>query len=778
MKGKYFLYIAIAGCFVLHSLHIYGQNIVINEFMSDNESTIRDEDNDFSDWIEIYNNSNQKINLLNYALSDKDDELGKWKFPNIFIQPHDFIIVFASGKNRKDTNQLHTNFRISSDDELYLVNNKGIIINKIEIISLISNESYVRYSDGSDNWYKTLHPTPGDSNIICNQISFSEEGGFYISPFSLILTSLFGDTIFYTLDGSDPTDSSLYYSEPILLNYKYSIPNNISEIPTSPPQSLIGYKAWESPLGIIDKASIVRCASFKNGKRTSKIYTQTYFIDSTIKSKYDIPVISLVTEEKNLFDYDTGIYVPGKYYDVDDPNWTGNYFERGINWEKDVHIEYFSSIGIKYISQNAGLRIHGARSRQCAQKSLRLYAREEYGEKYFNYRLLPHRSNKKYCKFVLQSTMGMSTGNTVIKDVLANEIVRYLNLEFQDYQPVVVFLNGEYWGIHTIRDVIDENYISYLYNIDEDSVDLISTGRRVYAGSSRHYSKLLSFIDSNDMSNKSNYDYIKSQIDVDNYIDYQIAELFLVNIDWPANNTRLWRPQTSNGKWRWILFDLGYGFHDYSYNMLVRSTNDDTATTQRNPPYSTYLFRKLLKNDEFVDQFINRYEELLNNDFSSSQTINKLDFVKQLYSNEIPRHAIRWNAPEDFKDWINDCNYYLLSFLEKRPCGAEKNIIDFFNLSDFGYCYSSINDVRNGELKISSNPNNGVFFVSNSSLHKLKGDFAIYDVTGKIIYQEKKILLEANCKKYFYLNDLPDGMYILHYSNLNTIEKHKIIICR
>jgi len=290
---------------------------------------------------------------------------------------------------------------------------------------------------------------------------------------------------------------------------------------------------------LIDKANIIRFASFRNGQRTSKIYTKTYFIDKNIFSKYNMPVISLVSEEDNLFNYELGIYVPGTHYDPENPEWSGNYFKDGDEWERPVHIEYFENDGCLGFSQNAGIRIHGLKTRQAAQKSLKLYARNEYGDKYFNYPLLPQKSITEYKRFLLQTTMGSWRGNPIIGDVLAHEIVRDLNFEYQDYQAVVVYLNGEYWGIHTLRDRIDERYIAYTNNVDKDSVDIINGNFwLVEAGSNEHYLKLADFIEVKDLSFESNYEYVKTQIDIYSFIDYQIAEMFFSNKDWPDNNQK------------------------------------------------------------------------------------------------------------------------------------------------------------------------------------------------------------------------------------------------
>jgi len=161
-------------------------------------------------------------------------------------------------------------------------------------------------------------------------------------------------------------------------------------------------------------------------------------------------------------------------------------------------------------SQDAGLRIHGGKTRQASQKSLRLYARNEYGEKYFNYKLLPKRNVNKYKRFLLRTTMGAWGGQTIIKDILAQNISASLNIDHQKFQPVIVYINGEYWGIHTIRDRIDERYIEYTHNVDKDSIEF-KEGWEISNG------PLAAFIKNNSLEQQGNYEYVKTKIDIDNY---------------------------------------------------------------------------------------------------------------------------------------------------------------------------------------------------------------------------------------------------------------------
>ena len=753
------------------SISLNGQ-VVINEFMSNNTTTIADKDGEYSDWIELYNTSSLPINLLNFSLSDKNDNLYKWQFPDVTISAHGFLLVFASGKDILNPDELHTNFKIAAAGEpLFLSNNLGQLMDEIEEVELAEDVSYGRSPDGSDNFLIFTLQTPKATNNLNNKLTFELEAGFYTSPFFQKITSLTDDIIYYSLDGSVPDENSNVYSDSLRIDYQYFAPNVFSNIPTTPDQSVISLKAWESPKEIIDKANIIRYASYNNGLRTSEIYTHTYIVDSTIFEKYEMPVISLITESENLFDEEEGIFVPGIHYDANDSQWTGNYFQRDDIWEKPAHIEYYEKDGTLGFSQNIGIKIHGGKTRHGAQKSLKLFARDEYGKKYFDYPLMPHREHEQYKRFILRTTMG-TWHNTLLNDVFAHEIARGIGINYQDYRPAIVFINGEYWGIHTIRDKIDERYIGYSYDMDEDDVEFRGFFNFPYL-------ELTQFIRANDLSVDVHYDSVTQLIDIENFIDYHITEMFLQNTDWPANNMELWRPINPVGKWLWIYYDIDGGFSNHSYNMFEHMATNDTTIISPNSPSSTFMFRNLIKNQKFRNQFINRYAELLNNDFQTDTLNRKLNQLIQLYEPEVLRHFARWNYVEDIPDWKNTIDETIRYFIQNRPCAVEKHLVNFFDLSDFGFdCVRNGEEQQDNKFLIAPNPNNGNFFIYNQTLTDIEGDVFISDLVGRTVFMENNFSLKENKKAYFDFSHLPNNTYFFIFQNENFQEVLKFVLIK
>jgi len=747
--------------------------------MSLNETIITDEDGDFSDWIEIYNSSTVAINLDGYAITDNPDDLFKWTFPALLLQPDSFLLIFASSKNKLTPPYLHTNFKINNDGEhLLLTDNQGNLIYHFLPIELVADVSYGSRPDGSAelNYFET--PTPGNSNDYSNSLYFSHERGFYAEPFNLSINSEgSNDQVYYTLNGSIPTPVSFLYQSPVFIDYVYDKPNSFSLIKTCLDTAYQSNEIiWTPPSGLVDKANILRVRSFIGDIPSSKVYSFTYFVDSNIFIQPVYPVISLITDSLNLFSYDTGIYLPGAYWDESDPLWTGNYYQTGDDWERDMHIEYFEQNKEIGFFQDAGTRIHGKQTRRRPQKSFRMYARNKYGKNEFDYQLLPNKDTDTYKKFLITNTYGCWNG-TMFKDPLAHDIARNLNMDVVDYRIVTVFMNGEYWGIHTIREYLDENQLSLSNNIDKSSIDLLKDGNHIVYGSNNAYKELVDFIENNDLSNANNYNYVSDRIDISNFIDYQLTEIYLRNIDWPGSNIKVWRSSELDNKWRWLLFDLDASFGLYDYNMMEHATLEG-GTEWPNPDWSTMFLRKLLENENFMTLFIERYAELLNSTFNKDTIVNKIILFRDLYGQDIERHIERWNFPESINSWEGKIQWSLYEFARERPCIVQENVVEFFGLEEFGFdCNEmTIDSSLKNFFEISPNPNNGEFNITFSHEIKEHIQLSIIDMNGKKIYYDE-ITKQDGCI-YVNFSFMKSGLYFIQINSGELSGTAKLIISK
>lgn len=754
---------------------LIAQGLVINELVSDNTLGTVDEDGEASDWVELYNASGEAVDVGGMGLSDEEGNEFKWVFPSREIEAWGYLVVFASGKDRIDGGELHANFSVGSEGEkLWLVGSEGEIVDEVDEVELCDDKSYGRLPDGGV-WNMLETPSFGNTNNLNDIVSSSYDGGYYNENIVVELLSEMGDDIYYTLNGSIPTTMSNQYSEGILMYDRDSDPNKLCEIPTSPIDESLDYPAWSMPSGLIDKANILRFCAYREGVMTSAVETRTFFVDENIFSKYTMPVLSIVVEKDDFFSDGTGIYVPGELYDSEDPFWTGNYFQRGELWERDVHLEYFEMDGTLGFAQNAGVRIHGGITRSAAQKTLKFYARSEYNKRFFEYPLIPQKEFTEYKRFLLSSSMG-EKGDAVLKDVVAGEITRGFSFETQGSQEVIVFINGEYWGIQMIRDRIDKYYAGYEGGLNEDSVDLISGigWKAAFAGSSDGYFELIQFIEDNDLAEEENYQFVISEIDIQDYIDYTVTEMFLANYDWPGNNVKIWRPSDGSGKWRWIFFDLGWAYNGTDFNMFQHCTNVDEDVVWPNSRESTFLFRNLIKNQNFVESFTNRYAQILSEDFNRSNLLNISFAVKELYEDEMEKNIRRWHYPSSYSNWESAFSSEIQDFFEERPCEVENNIIEFFDLETFEFDCNS--EISFETLTVWPNPSDGNFTIQNNSLSTIRGDLSISNLAGVTVFFAADVHFNAFEALQIAHLDISQGMYILNINGLYFRKVVKIVI--
>ena len=765
----------------------FSQQLVINEFMSANKNVLQDEFGDYPDWIEIYNPSQQTVNLLNWYLTDDQDDLTKWSFSYLLIEPGDFILVFASGKDTTTSQNIHTNFKIKSEgEELILSNSEGILIDQTDATELGSDQSFGRVTDGSELFEIFYTSSPGTSNgnnIILNNITTSHPAGYYVDSITLeIYSSKPNDVIHYTLDGSTPTLDSPVYIGSLHFSSGNSTAPNISQIPTTPmegPWPLPQF-IWKQPDYNLIRADVIRYRSFTGQNPSSGILSKSYFINESIFGRFSFPVISLILDSGNFYNYDTGIYIPGKRFDDFGWNWwpDGNYINNGSEWERYAHVELFENDGEISISQDCGVRINGGWSAVMPQKSLRVIADNKYGANDFNYPLFPESEHDEYKNFVLRNS-----GNDFIyshfRDAFMQSLLTGLDMELQAFSPAVVFVNGNYWGIHGIRERYDEHYFKRHFDIVEDSLMVVGVCGSQEMGDNQEYNDMIGFIENNSLEIQSNYDYIKTKIDIQNFIDYHIAEIYFGNNDWPCNNNKTWKTTDSDSRWRWLIFDLDISFwynNDYQFNSL------EDALAVNSPNYyncecSTFLLRKLLENNEFKQQFIDRYAYHLNTTFHEDTVINKLNEFVYLLDEEMQYHIQRWHYPQTYNQWINKTEA-MSEFAIFRPCYCAEHVISKFNLDEFDFsCNTSSSDLFDQQLrfKLYPNPGAGIFYLENLDVLPYKSKVKVINSSGQQV-AGFNINFERNEAKKFNLSELRNGLYLVVILIDNSIYTEKVII--
>ena len=563
---------------------------------------------------------------------------------------------------------LHTNFKIASEGEtIFLTNPSGELVDMVDSTLIPTDVSFGRQPDEGDEWYFYSEPTPGTANNTdgfneyCEYPEFSYEAGFY--PYDIEVSLSINSEIqqiFYSLDGSIPTEDSFLYSGPIP----------------------------------IESTIVLRATVIHPGCSPGVVVTHSYLIDE----QSTLPVVSLTTDPINLWDEDFGIYVLGSAASNNFPYFGANFWE---DWERPVHIELFEPDGELGFSLDAGVKIFGGWSRGLDQKSLAIYARSTYGSSQINYQIFPDKQIESFKAIVLRNSgndwFGSGQDNaSMLRDGMMTGLMNETGLDHQAYRPAVVYINGDYWGIHNIREKVNEEFLaSNNPGVDPDDLDELELGGDIIEGDNQDYLAMINFIENNDLSIPENYIQIADQVNIENFIDYYIIQIYLGNTDWPGNNIKFWRPHIAGAKWKWILYDTDFGFglfwwvaeeSNVDHNTLLFAL-DPYGPEWPNPPWSTFLFRSLMENEEFQHLFINHFCYYLNTRFNPEYVESHLSGTVENITPEMPTHINRWGG--NLFQWNQNINSI-------QQFGSQRNDVIFTHLGD----YFGLNETSNLNVSI------------------------------------------------------------------------------
>ncbi len=638
-------------------------------------------DGDYPDWIEIHNPGEAPIALLGYGLSDDPERPFKWTFPDVSVDPGGELLVFASGKDRTGIH-IHTNFKLGREGEtVVLTRPDGVTCDRVFTGEIPIDYSLGRWPAGGTEWAVLVHPSPGMPNqgpvyLGATEVTTaSPPAGFYPRfPAIELSGNHAGSEIRYTLDGSVPVKDSRLYTAPIT--------------------SLFGGN------------KVVRARSFIGDQPSSAVLTASYFTGPG----HSLPVVSLATDPRNLWDEELGIYTPGR--NANESGRVANYWN---DWERPVHVELIETDGTEGFRIDAGLRIFGWGSRANPQKSLSVMLRDRYGYPELNYSLFPDLPLDRFRSFVLRAAGNDSRSNgTFFRDPFASGLVRSRNCDVQAYRPAVVYLNGAYWGIYNIREKLNEDYLASHHGVDPDEVDIISRyWRRTYPvvieGDSADFLALEDFLETSDMSLPESYERAKERVDMENLLEYSAVQIYIANFDWPGNNNKTWRPQTEGARWRWLMYDLDYalgydGSSSYSYNTL-RHAMASGGSDWPNPHWTTLILRTLAKNREFREALANRMCDLINSVFRPEDAIARLMTMKAAYEPEMEAHIRRWRGEGDvigsIGSWEANVNT-VRNFLERRPASILGFVRSEFGLAGPADLTLELSGEEEGEVEVNS----------------------------------------------------------------------------
>ena len=562
--------------------------------------------------IELKNLTDKNIDLSNYSIKDKS---GIIKNLSKEIKANGYLVLNTSDLG----------FGIGNgNEELYLYQN-GKKIDTYKVGRLVSDVSSGINEDNTRVYYKRI--TMGSENSKEEYLGYalnpvySIDGGYVKAGTKITLNTSDDSTIYYTLDGSMPSNKSNKYTGEIEIN----------------------------------KTTVIKAISYKDNYLNSDIVSRTFIVGRT----HDVAIVSISSDNSNFYGY-RGIIT--------------NYHQ---NVNKIINFEFYESDGKLGTSFLGDTKLSGMDSREMPQKSMSIYLRKEYGLKEITYPFFNNYENTTYSSILLRNA-GEDPKNIRIMDaVLTRTLKGQMDIDMQDYRPVVVYINGEYYGLYNLREKLNTDYLVTKFNVDKDNVDLIKYST-AQSGSMTNYNKLMNYVNSHDPSRSDVYEYIKSQVDVEELCNYWIVESYYGNTD--LGNIRYWK--SPEGKWRFMLYDL-------DWSMWNSTTSMSYPVLNTNIPAVTYwypaiqLSRRLYRNQEYKDLYLKTLAYHLKNTFNPERMNKIVDNLAKEIENEMPYHIQRWGS-NSMTRWHNNLNSFK-SMISSRYNYVVRRLKSEFNLTQAEY---------------------------------------------------------------------------------------------
>ena len=595
--------------------------ITINEVMASNGSTNTDPDYGANaDWIELYNAGQTDVSLGGWSITDNLGKPQKYILPEVSVKAGGYLLIWCDDNGTG----LHASFKLSADgEEVGLFDADGNMVDSMSFGPQYGDISFGRSIDNSQLTVFFMTPTPGAANTTqgytgrSNQPVILTQGGAYAGSVTVTITNDQGGVVYYTTDGSEPTQGSSVYSAPLTFT----------------------------------KTTVLRARILEDGKMPGIIKTMTYFLNNEFQG-HSLPVISLATDSINFWDTERGIY-----------GYTNSHNEKA-DFEIPANIELYENNGSDRAAFNdaVGVKINGLYAWQIPQKMLGIYFKKKYGESKLSYQLFHDDERTKFDDFALRAS-GNDWNYTMFRDGLLQQACRRggLNLALQAFRPSVVYLNGEFLGIHNIREKVNEEYVETRYGLEAGTFDMIEGDQNVEAGDWEewnHYKELWQ----KDLSVQANYDALTAIMDVENYTDFMVAQIWSHNTS-VNHNPMAWKPK-DGGQWRWIFTDGDRGFNSYADDYT------DWYAGKTNMPFGS-----MLKNDGYRRYFCKRAADLLFTAFNPEEIQRQVTEHAQDIEPLMEQQVQRWlgtrssysgNALTSTRQWRSRISY-LRDFCNGRP---------------------------------------------------------------------------------------------------------------
>lgn len=598
--------------------HAAAPPVVINEIMAGNAATNLDPVYvNYVPWLELHNSGAAAVNLGGYTVTEDPADPTGYALPaGTSIPAGGYLIIWMD----ELATGLHADFELDmrgGDVAMFMPD--GTLVDSLTYDDQLVDVSYGRQPNGGGTWAYFDQPTPGANNGAAGLATpdqadgpvFSPPGGFYAAGQSVSLASGQGGVIRYTTDGSLPSATSPVYSAPIAVNAP----------------RVIRARVFDAP-----------------GLLASRAATATYLIGFDT----DLAVASLATDPKHLFDTKIGIYVVGTN------GARGRCGPRYANWnqpwERPVSFEFFETDGSRAFQQDLGFEIQGDCTRAMPQKSLELKTRRRYGDNTLDYAIFPGNPLDEYRRLVLRGGGNHNAFLSMFREPLVHELNREtMDLDQQQYRPVVVFINGAYWGIQNLRDKADEALVEQNYGYDaDDEFDMLreeGKAQQIDAGNAAAWQAFFADLQK-DLTVPANYQAVLAQMDEDEFMDFFVAHTYSGNL--PGGEFRFWKPYEPGAQWRWVFADLDNAFQrkQIRQNSLFSALKRSDLAIQP--------LKRMLTNPEFRAAFAQRMASHLNITYAPARVTALVNAMQGEIAAEMPRHISRWKKPRTMTVWENE----------------------------------------------------------------------------------------------------------------------------
>ena len=623
--------------------------VVINEIMQSNIDAYFCNWEYPDSWVEIYNPTDRSVNMTSWAIGTNANFASA--YPLAFtIAPKGYFIIACDNTGRTNC----PDFRLESDSKgkLYLFDKSGNIVDHITYpIMAAPNIAYGRITDGSDEWGWEKKATPacpnegGHSGIVLPAPEFSIDGCLMKDKETATVTitmptwtTLPEDTrIYVTFDGSEPTVESVSGTE---LEFD------------------------------ITQTTILRAKLISSKALSPRSVAQSYIYHPR---ETTFPVISVVGDDRDLYDSIIGMYSAKKNY--------SNLENFRHNWRRPVNIEYLNSDEIHF-TQTGEACIAGGASRIAAhpQKSLKLYAHKRFGKKNFKGRLWSDKPDVKKVKSFTMRNGGNTSRTYRITDAMVHKLFgkNVDNLDWQAYEPALMYINGVYKGVFGLRERSNDHYVEANHGLDDNDIEMAET----YKDTNSAFAKFRRNYQRGDVT----YEELDSQMDIDNFMKAMITECYSSNTDYPHNNLSMWRPSAEGGKWRWILKDLDYmqygqraSFNMFNYMLLTGKEGKITMEQYPVKVSSHFLYQKMMTFPEFKERFIDLYAVYLGDFLQKENVLPLIDRMADEIDTEVGETWKIYSISDDpamFKTYIGK----LKGYCADRPKYVYQQMSDYFSL--------------------------------------------------------------------------------------------------